>query len=226
MPVHKARHRQPGFTAVDYKGAFKLVLSTVVEVFAQVFFGCDSLTSHYKDRRLARRRVYLAFSAALFLAYECCRFPGAMRWADMVDSDVESLLDFRAPDTPAAVAPPRRAFPFGVVLRAYLCGLVDARVSRAALVALQRLLRADPRTAPVLHGSLFFDLVFGIELAAEAKMRHACAFWMASKWRLLSPDALQLWYYLLEVECCIDFPCVTLWVLLFPCRSPPPPRPA
>ena len=96
MPVHKARHRQPGFTAVDYKGAFKLVLSTVVEVFVQVFFGCDSLTSHYKDRRLARRRVYLAFSAALFLAYECCRFPGAMRWADMVDSDVESLLDFRA----------------------------------------------------------------------------------------------------------------------------------
>ncbi|CAK9089942.1 Uncharacterized protein (Fragment), partial [Durusdinium trenchii] len=148
----------------------------------------------------------------------------AMRWADMVDSDEDLAADPAAAPVGLVAPSPVRcavAFPFHVVLRAYICGLVDARVSRSAMGSLQQLLRGDPRTSPWLCGSYYHDLVFGIELAAEAKLRRACAYLLASQCCLLSPAALQLWWHLLEVECCVDFPCLTLWMVLFPGRAPP-----
>ena len=153
----------------------------------------------------------------------------ATRWADMVDSDEDLAADPAAAPVGLVAPSPVRcavAFPFHVVLRAYICGLVDARVSRSAMGSLQQLLRGDPRTSPWLCGSYYHDLVFGIELAAEAKLRRACAYLLASQCCLLSPAALQLWWHLLEVECCVDFPCLTLWMVLFPGRAPPAARPA
>ena len=154
----------------------------------------------------------------------------ATRWADMVDSDEDLAADPVATPVGLVAPSPVRsavAFPFHVVLRAYICGLVDARVSRSAMGSLQQLLRGDPRTSPWLCGSYTTTTWC---LASSWLQRPSCGARAPTCW---PPSAA---YCRLPLCSCGGIcsrssavwisPCLTLWMVLFPGRAPPAARPA
>ena len=141
------------------------------------------------------------------------------RWADLVDSDLETSADFDAADersdNPRAwsggegrpsghwsshVTGGRRCMPFFVLLGAYVRGLLQGHGSRDSMIWLQSTLQQDAR-AQFLRPFILVDLVFWISFDPSVVRDHVRGFALALRSDVGSQHALRLWQSLLQIEC-------------------------
>ena len=120
-------------------------------------------------------------------------------WASADDTSVlsdASTLDFDA----APVAPARRVLPFGVLLEAFLRGMMLGEGRTCSLIRLQALLRSDSRANQLPPGfarDAVFHFAFRVEdflLQLQGFLERLCS---------VAPAGCQLWceHYFLWLQC-------------------------